>query len=169
MLRHIISVSLATVACATLIPTKANAATLTVTSVGGLQRNPGDSITFIFSLNPAPFTGNVLRFISFDYDWDGSELSFNREEFRAEIDAPINNTTTIGRVVFDVIRPVKDGRSDIFNAEAFTRDGLADRRTPSGSVVDVEPVPEPLTMFGAATALGYGAILKRKSSKKTVS
>jgi hypothetical protein len=30
-----------------------------------------------------------------------------------------------------------------------------------------EPVPEPLTILGAATALGYGAILKRKSSKKT--
>lgn len=33
----------------------------------------------------------------------------------------------------------------------------------------VESVPEPLTMLGAATALGYGVILKRKSSKKTVS
>jgi hypothetical protein len=32
-----------------------------------------------------------------------------------------------------------------------------------------EPVPEPLTIFGAATALGYGAILKRKYSKKTES
>ena len=32
----------------------------------------------------------------------------------------------------------------------------------------VESVPEPLTMLGAAAALGYGVILKRKSSKKTV-
>ncbi len=32
--------------------------------------------------------------------------------------------------------------------------------------VTTEPVPEPLTMFGAAAALGYGAILKRKYSKK---
>jgi hypothetical protein len=30
-----------------------------------------------------------------------------------------------------------------------------------------EPVPEPLTILGAAAALGYGVILKRKSSKKT--
>jgi hypothetical protein len=30
---------------------------------------------------------------------------------------------------------------------------------------DEQNVPEPLTMFGAATALGYGAILKRKYSK----
>jgi len=33
----------------------------------------------------------------------------------------------------------------------------------------VEPVPEPLTMLGAAAALGYGAILKRKYSKNTES
>jgi len=32
--------------------------------------------------------------------------------------------------------------------------------------VTTEPVPEPLTMLGAAAALGYGAILKRKYSKK---
>jgi hypothetical protein len=169
MLRHIISVSLAMTACATLIPTKANAATLTVIPIGGLQRNPGDSITFIFSLNPAPSIGNVLRFTSFDYAWDGSELSFNREEFRAEIDSPINNTTTIGRVVFDVTAPVKDGGSDIFDAVAFTREGDEAIRTPSDSVVDVHPVPEPLSIFGTATALGCGVLFKRKSSKKTVS
>jgi hypothetical protein len=34
---------------------------------------------------------------------------------------------------------------------------------------DIVPVPEPLTMLGAAAALGYGAILKRKYSKKTES
>jgi hypothetical protein len=34
------------------------------------------------------------------------------------------------------------------------------------SVTATEPVPEPLTMFGAVAALGYGAILKRKYSKK---
>jgi hypothetical protein len=34
---------------------------------------------------------------------------------------------------------------------------------------NVQPVPEPLTMFGAAAALGYGAILKRKYSKNTKS
>jgi len=30
----------------------------------------------------------------------------------------------------------------------------------------VEPVPEPLTILGSATALGVGALLKRESSKK---
>jgi hypothetical protein len=34
------------------------------------------------------------------------------------------------------------------------------------SVTATEPVPEPLTMFSAVAALGYGAILKRKYSKK---
>ena len=33
----------------------------------------------------------------------------------------------------------------------------------------VEAVPEPLTMFGAVAALGYGALLKRKYSKNTES
>ena len=33
----------------------------------------------------------------------------------------------------------------------------------------IQSVPEPLTMLGAATALGYGAILKRKYSKKSIS
>ena len=32
-----------------------------------------------------------------------------------------------------------------------------------------EPVPEPLTIFGTATALGCGVLFKRKSSKKIVS
>jgi hypothetical protein len=36
-------------------------------------------------------------------------------------------------------------------------------------VPKTEPVPEPLTMFGAAAALGYGAILKQKYCKKTES
>jgi hypothetical protein len=70
MLRHIMSVSLAMTACATLIPTKANAATLTVTPVGTLQKKPGESITFIVALNQAPSTGNVLRFIFLDFNYD---------------------------------------------------------------------------------------------------
>jgi hypothetical protein len=39
----------------------------------------------------------------------------------------------------------------------------------STQAMKTQPVPEPLTMFGAAAALGYGAILKRKCSKKTES
>ncbi|MEQ9233512.1 PEP-CTERM sorting domain-containing protein [Coleofasciculus sp. E2-BRE-01] len=40
----------------------------------------------------------------------------------------------------------------------------------SGSIfsahIDVKPVPEPLTMLGSATALGFGALLKRQQSRK---
>jgi hypothetical protein len=173
MLRHIISVSLAMSACATLIPTKANAATLTVTPIGSLQKNPGESITFIFSLNPAPFIGNTFTFQSLSYRWDQNELSFDPDR-STEVprDFRLNGTTTIARVTFDVIRPIRDGSSDLFNAYASYQESEFDliTRTPNATGnFDVQPVPEPLTIFGAATALGYGAILKRKSSKKIVS
>lgn len=36
-----------------------------------------------------------------------------------------------------------------------------------GGTVTPEPVPEPLTILGSATALGVGALLKRKADKKT--
>jgi hypothetical protein len=32
--------------------------------------------------------------------------------------------------------------------------------------VTPEPVPEPMTVFGAATALGFGALVNRKNAKK---
>jgi hypothetical protein len=37
-----------------------------------------------------------------------------------------------------------------------------------GFTVDIrtEPTPEPLTMLASATALGFGALLKRQNSKK---
>lgn len=35
-----------------------------------------------------------------------------------------------------------------------------------GNPSDSQPVPEPLTIIGSATALGIGALLKRESSKK---
>ncbi|MEQ8537772.1 MAG: PEP-CTERM sorting domain-containing protein [Coleofasciculus sp. D1-CHI-01] len=34
------------------------------------------------------------------------------------------------------------------------------------SIVNPEPVPEPLTILGSATALGFGGLLKRQHSKK---
>ena len=52
MLRHIISVSLAMTACATLIATKANAINFTLTPLDNLQRNPGEDISFILGLDP---------------------------------------------------------------------------------------------------------------------
>jgi hypothetical protein len=152
-------------ACATLMPTKANAATLTVTSVGPLQKNPGDSIEFIFVLNSAPSSVNVLRFLALDYNYDDSELSLSGVNI-VPLNTIVNNTTTIASLTFDVLGAVKDGSSDLFNAKVYYQENDVLGETSIASGGDVEPVPEPLTMFAAATALGYGALFKRKYSKK---
>jgi hypothetical protein len=185
MLRHIISVSLAMAACATFIPTKVNAASLTVTPIGTLQKQPNNSITFTFSFNPAPQNG-VLQFFNFSYD--NSELSFvpgqNIVDFITtspilsprETIVQLSNTPNIVNLTFNVLQPRKDGQSDLFQAFATYVNQIPN----SNSVVSAtliadgsfdvepvsEPVPEPLTMFGTAIGLGYGAILKRKYSKK---
>src|SRR4028118_1394750 len=80
MLRHIISVSLAMTACATLIPTKANAISFTLTPVGSLQRNPNDSIEFLLKVYPIdPFTGSQdsvkIREVPYVFH-DPNELSY---------------------------------------------------------------------------------------------
>jgi len=176
MLRHIVSIGLAMTACATFMPTKASAVTLTVTPVGEIPRNPGDSITFIFSLNPAP--SSALRFFAFTGPgYDGTELSLRtNESFTVMENTLITNTITVARRTFDVIAPLRDGSSDVFNASVFYRESSLPgaplnpiQFTPFVSGGDVVPVPEPLTMFGTAVALGYGAIFKRKYSKKTES
>jgi hypothetical protein len=141
------------------MPTKANAATLTVIPVGEIQKNPGDSIEFIVALTPTPFNPNVMRFLSLNYNFDGNELSFSRRNI-IPMNTIVNNTTTIGRITFDVLRPIKDGRSD-FNATAFYEEGAV---SGSASASGADVVPEPLTIFGTATALG-GIFFKRKSLK----
>lgn len=178
MLRHIISVSLAITACTTLIPTKANAATLTIVALDTLQKNPGDTITFAFVLNPfasnplPPGTINrdIISYQSFFFTVDNAELSFRAIEEKPQ-NYIISNTSSIAEITFNVTQPVKDGNSDLFNAKVNYLDSTGTSRETSiaPQILDVEPVPEPLTMLGAAAALGYGAILKRKSSKKTVS
>jgi hypothetical protein len=180
MLRHIVSVGLAMTSCAVLIPTKVHAATLIFTPVGEIPKKPGDSITFIFSLNPGP--SSPVRFVSFtDPGYDGTELSERtNERFTVTEDTLITNTITVARRTFDVLTPVKDGKSDIFNISALYRESSLPgaplnpiQRVSSASVADVvpipEPVPEPLTIFGTAIGLGGGVLFKRKSSKKTVS
>jgi hypothetical protein len=171
MLRHIISVSLAMTACASFIPTKANAASLTFLPVGSLQRNPGDSIEFILALNPAPHTNTeeVVKFLRFDFTYDGNELSLFKDPER--LVAPntiVNNTRSIARFTFNVLQPVKDGITDVSALVEFEDDFITTGIITSENL-DVEPVPEPLTIFGTATALGCGVLFKRKSSKKTVS
>jgi hypothetical protein len=173
MLRHIMSVSLAMTACATFIPTKANAATLTVTPIDTLQKKPGESITFILSLNSTRFeVGDSFKLTRLSYSYDKNELSLDPSR-TSEIspNTIISNTTIIARVTFNVLQPVKDGVSDL-SGFAFYQDSNNDiTNTPNwDEVLDVEPVPErvpePLTMLGTATALGYGVLFKRESFKK---
>ena len=174
MLRHIIPVTLAITACASLIPTKANAFSFTLTPVGSLQRNPGDSIEFLLKVNPIdPRTGSrdeitIRRIFNFYHDFN--ELSLPEivifEEF---LNTKLTATTTIARVISNVRQPVKDTQNDVtvqVDYQLGNSFGTMPARPTGG---DVEPVPEPLTIFGTAIGLGCGVLFKRKSSKKTVS
>jgi hypothetical protein len=113
MLRHIISVSLAMTACATLIPTNAKAATTIV-------------------IGP-----------------DGKEII----------------TTTGDPPVSEEPSPSPSFPPGDYPPSTPTPNGPRLPDTPG-----VDPprvlVPEPLTIFGTATALGWGVFLKRKSFKK---
>jgi hypothetical protein len=180
MLRHIISVSLAMTACATLIPTKANAVSLTLLPVGSLQRNPGDSIEFTLAFNPsAPNSTNgtvgIINVVT-PPGFDGNELSFDPDRSSSKALYTISNTTNIANFFFNVLSPVKDGKSDVFQVvvnyvyqDDTSFSGFTTAQvTLNNETYDVEPVPEPLTIFGTATALGCGVLFKRKSSKKTL-
>jgi len=184
MLRHIISVSLAMTACASLIPTKASAISLTLTPLDSLQRNPGDTISFILRLDPQNEGGlngvgilqvSLLNFLDPGMAYDSNELSspevqplFNFSERR------VTEPTNIAALIFNVTNPIRDGLSDVSTTRVRYQSGnkIIDKvitYDPSNSGLDVQPVPEPLTIFGTATALGCGVLFKRKSSKKTVS
>ena len=169
MLRHIISVSLAMTACATLIPTKANALNFTLTPVGSLQRNPGDSIEFLLKVYPVdPFTGSIddvtIRTITSVYR-DANELS-PPQIVNQVLNTSLTATTTIARLLYKVDQPVKDKQNDLTVHVSYKLGNMFGTTGIDVKGGDIEPVPEPLTMFGAAAALGYGAILKRKYSKK---
>jgi hypothetical protein len=179
MLRHIISASLAMTACAAFIPTKANAVNLTLVPVGSLQRNPGDSIEFVLAFNPVgvntPVT--ILNVVT-PPGFDGNELSFDPSRSTSVSSYTLSNTTNIANFFFTVLPGVvKDGNGDVFQ----TIVNYSYKPSPTtvvpgqvtllsfGSSTDVQPVPEPLTIFGTAIGLGCGVLFKRKSSKKTVS
>ena len=171
MLRHIISASLAMVACATLIPTKVNAVTLTATPASTLTspRNPGDTVEFTLYFDPDPFSIVVLETLNVTFDETEFSNWFPVISF-ATNSIHTDKKKSIASFKGIVSKPVKDGVPD-FRAELsysiFGSSGAPFNAKADGA--DVTPVPEPLTMLGAATALGYGVILKRKSSKKTVS
>jgi hypothetical protein len=112
MLRHIVSVSLAMTACATLISTKANAATLTVIPDGEISKNPGELIQFIFEFTPTP--SRTATSLSLIFSLDGSELS----KVDPGILPPpetfmITGPTIIANPTYKVLTPVRHGISDI--------------------------------------------------------
>jgi len=185
MLRHIISVSLAMAACASLIPTKANAISFTLTPLGGLQRNRDERISFVVRLDPQNDGGlggveieEVFQPSAFfnprSGTYDSNELSFIEVLPLFNFgEQPVTRPRDIAAIIFKVTNPIKDGAADV-SAGVRYRIGneifeqlISD--SSKNSPLDVQPVPEPLTILGAATAIGYGALLKRKSSKKTVS
>jgi hypothetical protein len=177
MLRHIVSASLAMTACVTFIPTNASAVTLTVRPVGEIPKNPGDSIEFIFSLNPGASSALIFKAFN-EPGFDGNELSLNPDKsFTLAQDTFITNSVTVARRTFDVITPFKGGGDDVFNASVSylpttlsgTPTSAIRQSTSLVSGGDVVPVPEPITMFGTAIGLGCGVLFKRKSSKKIVS
>jgi hypothetical protein len=187
MLRHIILASLAMTACATFMPTKANAIELTLTPVGSLQRNPGDTIAFVLQMDPGNDVGLYGVPIKRIYDptisnfrqgtiYDSNELSLARVDRLVEIGYRVTRTMALATFIFDVVNPIKDGWSDLSARVDYRADQAGDISVPvfayGGNSTDVqpipEPIPEPLTIFGTATGLGCGALFKRKFSKKTV-
>jgi hypothetical protein len=180
MLRHIILASLAMTACATLIPTKANAIRLTLTPVGSLQRNPGDTIAFVLQMDPENDVGLRGVEIRRIYEptisnpsqgsYDSNELSLARVDRLVEIGYRVTRTTALATFIFNVINPIRDGRGDVSGRVDYLTSSGSGRAFATGeSTLDVQPVPEPLTIFGTATALGCGVLFKRKSFKKTLS
>jgi len=176
MLRHLISVSLAMTTCATLIATKANAISFTLTPIDNLQRNPGEKISFILRLDPENDGGITIKEISEPTVsnpvsiYDSSELSFIEVLPLIDLSQPVTFARNIAAFVFNVDNPVKDGESDLRSVIVrYTTSSGENSIVVGNATLDVEPVPEPLTIFGTATALGCGVLFKRKSSKKTVS
>jgi hypothetical protein len=184
-------------ACTVFIPTRANAFSFEFTPVGEIPARPGEEITFKVSFNPEGLSVEFLGLQKKDkyvgFEWDGSELSHQNTSLK-NVGIVFSNTTSIAEITFSTLNNLeKDGEPDFFNVTGLfdikEDDDGKDGNTGTGTafssvesekkegfkVVDVvpilraEPVPEPLTMFGAAAALGYGAILKRKYSKKTES
>jgi len=172
MLRHIVSVSLAMTACATLIPTKANAVTFTLTPLDNLQKNRGDQISFILGVDPqgdSVVIGRIDNPSIFNYDLN--ELAFLRTQPLIDLSQPVTRPRNIAAFIFDVIiKPIKDGQTDLRSVTGEYRTSRVSGPFVVGNdTLDVVPVPEPLTMFGTAIGLGCGALFKRKFSKKTVS
>jgi hypothetical protein len=167
MLRHIVSVSLAMTACATLISTKANAATLTIKPDGEISKNPGELIQFFFEFTPTPSRTAIS--LSLIVGLDGSELSEveSRVLFPPSESFTITGPTIIADPIYKVLTPKKDGISDISAILLYQEyDPSGNFYTDIVEAGGADVVPEPLTIFGTVTALGLGTLFKQKSSKR---
>lgn len=154
MLRHIVSVSLTMTACAAFMPTKANAATLTVTPVGTLEKKVGDSIEFIFTLKPdesETINGNIIRFLGLDFKLNADELLLSGLTV-AEINTIVDRELEIARLTANLLKDVKNVSTGISRVGGSYQDNRFPGETfIAVGVVEAKPVPEPLTIFGTAT------------------
>jgi hypothetical protein len=157
-------------ACATLIPTKVNAATLSITPSGNILRNPGEYVEFKLFLNPAPFSIVKIVALVLELDKTGEFYEWFAVDPFTENEI-VDKPKTIASFMFKVDKPVKDGIPDFVATVSYQDLGSGQTFSAGANGGDVvpKPVPEPLTIFGTATAFGCGVLFKQKSSKKTVS
>jgi hypothetical protein len=145
------------------------AASLSFTPTGTQKVKSGDILDFSITFNPSGSTSTPKK-VEFTIDWDGNELTFEGQEKKFTIDvSDIKNTTTIATALFRVITPKKDvgGAGDFY----FSSNQLFDASNnslilSSPGRIDAAPVPEPLTILGSVTAVGFGVFLKKNSFKK---
>jgi hypothetical protein len=152
MLRQIVLLSLAMTAYATLIPTKVNAANFTLTAPDNKESEVVPSTS-------------------------GSKPSFPRLRIAQPIFPPQDPFPNlipedpfkppfphppIAQPTFPPLDPPQDPFPDPPEPQYPPGDYPNPTPDPNGSVI----VPEPVTIFGTVTALGWGALLKRKFSKK---
>ncbi len=182
MLRQIVLASLAMTTCATLIPIKADAAFLTFTRRGPVLAKEKDLITLRVSLdpeiNPEKPENSLLQLTSFKYDYDRFELKLVSEEIlyaeppKKQGISLIDRTREIAVIIFearkDLVADLGNPYGDFYDLEAgyevvITKvPGIAKVKE---DTVDIVPIPEPLTIFGTATAFICGTLFKRKSFK----
>jgi hypothetical protein len=136
-------------ACAILISTKTNAVTLTIRPGGELPRRPGDTIEFIFKLNPAPSAPVIFK--NFYFMSDANELAFVRDKgYTIAENTVINTAIIVATRIFTVRTPVKEndkqpGRSDVIAQVVYEQPGPSGtpvRLSAFGASGDVVPVPK---------------------------
>ena len=110
---------------------------------------------------------NIDAFIDFDALFNNTTnlgLDFDLETLVGEFDLqlPIISDISVGPIFedsVDIFDTSFEVYNNTFNLAGFNQEQISFQ-------VEAEPVPEPLTILGSATALGFGALLKRESSKK---